>query len=227
MRTCTIAAAARAAGVNVETIRFYERRGLIERPLRPEQGARHYPEATINRLRFIREAQAVGFTLAEITELLELRTDPAADCADVHSRAVGRRDTVRAKIAQLEQIGAALDVLIAACPNRGALGACTILEALEHPRAQQAASSLLRPARQHQHKGASTMKTVTFSIDGMRCEGCAQTVRGLLEREAGVKAAQVTHAPGSARVLFDPALIDESGLAKAIERPGYRVIATR
>jgi MerR family mercuric resistance operon transcriptional regulator len=123
----TIAAAARAAEVNIETIRFYERRGLIAQPARPQQGVRHYPEDTIARLRFIREAQALGFTLAEITELLDLRADPSADCAEVRSRAVARRKDARTRIARLERIGAALDALIAACPSRGALGACTIL----------------------------------------------------------------------------------------------------
>jgi len=227
MRILTIAAAARAAKVNVETIRFYERRGLIAQPARPQQGARHYPDETIARLRFIREAQALGFTLTEITELLDLRTDPAADCADVRSRAVTRREDVRTKIAQLERIGMALDALIAACPSRGALGACTILDAIEHPGAWMSVSSQTDPIRQRQPKGISPMKTTTFSIEGMRCEGCAETVRGLLEREVGVKAVQVAHAPGRARVLFDPAIIDEGRLTATIERPGYRVTAAK
>ncbi|HQT61921.1 MerR family DNA-binding protein [Acidiphilium sp.] len=227
MRILTIAAAARAAKVNVETIRFYERRGLIAQPARPQQGARHYSEETIARLRFIREAQALGFTLSEITELLDLRADPAADCADVRSHAVTRREDVRSKIAQLERIGAALDALIAACPSRGALRTCTILDAIEHAGAREAAPLPAGPIRQCHPKGIFPMKTKTFSIEGMRCEGCAETVRGLLEREAGVKAVQVAHAPGRARVLFDPAIIDEGRLTATIERPGYRVTAAK
>ncbi|GAN78600.1 MerR family transcriptional regulator [Acidocella aminolytica] len=227
MRIRTIAAAARAAEVNVETIRFYERRGLIAHPARPGHGPRHYPEETIARLRFIREAQSLGFTLAEIAELLDLRADPSADCADVRSRAVARREDVRIKIARLERIGAALDALIATCPSRGSLGACTILDAIEHPIAREAAPSPADPTEQRQPEGVSTMKTTTFAIDGMHCEGCAETVRGLLEHEAGVKAVQVGHAPGSARVLFDPAIIDENRLTATIERPGYRVTAVK
>lgn len=227
MRIRTIAAAARAAEVNVETIRFYERRGLIAQPARPGHGARHYSEETIARLRFIREAQSLGFTLAEIAELLDLRADPAADCAEVRSRAVARREDVRTRIARLERIGAALDALIATCPSRGALGACTILDAIEHPVARAATTSPSGPTLQRQLKGTPTMKTTTFSIEGMRCEGCAETLRGLLEREAGVKAVQVAHTPSHARVLFDPALIDEGRLTATIERPGYRVTAAK
>lgn len=123
MRTRTIAEAARAAGISVETIRFYERRGLITRPERPSSGLRHYPDATVARLRFIREAQGLGFTLGGIAELLALRADPAADCADVRLRAIARLDDVRTKIVQLERISVALDAVIAACPSQGTLGA--------------------------------------------------------------------------------------------------------
>lgn len=71
------------------------------------------------------------------------------------------------------------------------------------------------------------MKTLNFAIDGMHCEGCAETVRALLEREIGVKAVQVTHEPGNARVLFDPTVVDEARLSAAIERPGYKVTGPR
>lgn len=222
MRPRSIAQAARDAGIGVETIRFYERRGLVECPPRPVQGARHYPDELVARLRFIREAQALGFTLTDITELLALRVDPAADCAVVRARAITRRDTVRDKIDQLERIATALDAVIAACPNQGALGACSILEAINHP----GAATAPEPTRQRTSKqrGEAGMKTMTFSIEGMRCEGCAETVRSLLEREPGVKAAQVSHATRNARVLFDPNLTDAKRLIAIIERPGYRVI---
>lgn len=223
MRSRTIAAAAKAAGINVETIRFYERRGLIARPERPPCGPRHYPDETVERLRFIREAQGLGFTLDDIAELLALRADPAADCADVRVRAMARLDDVRAKIAQLERISSALDVVIAACPGQGGLGACSIIEAIEH-RPREAAPPARRSNGFFGKQGDPTMKTQTFSIDGMRCEGCAETVRTLLSREPGVKMAEVSHEPGRARVLFDPAAVSEKQLAALIERPGYRVI---
>lgn len=221
MRPRRIAQAARDAGIGVETIRFYERRGLVERPSRPVQGARHYPDELIARLRFIREAQALGFTLTDIAELLALRVDPAADCAVVRARATTRRDTVRDKIAQLERIATALDAVIAACPNQGALGACSILEAINHPEA----STTPPPTRQgtSKQRGDAAMKTMTFTIEGMHCDGCAETVRSLIEREPGVKAAQVSHATRNARVLFDPDLTNATRLIATIERPGYRV----
>lgn len=226
MRCRTIAAAARAADISVETIRFYERRGLIARPPRPANGARHYPDATIVRLRFIREAQALGFTLGDIAELLTLRADPSADCADIRGHAIARRDDVQTKIARLERISSALDAVIAACPNRGALGACSILDAIEHPARQVLAAVNEPPHPPIDDTGGSTMKTATFSIDGMHCEGCAETVRTLLSKEPGVKAVEVSHDPGRARVLFDPAANTAAQLATVIERPGYRIVDT-
>ncbi|MFQ5764353.1 MAG: MerR family DNA-binding protein [Rhodospirillales bacterium] len=131
MRATTIGKAAKRLGVNVETIRFYERRGLIERPSKPVDGGfRDYPAATLARIRFIREAQALGFSLAEVEELLSFRADPGTDCGAVQRRAEMKLADVRRKIARLEGIGTALEKLIAACPGEGALGACSIMEAL-------------------------------------------------------------------------------------------------
>lgn len=129
MQVLTIGRAARAAGVNIETVRFYERRGLIDQPPKGA-GYREYPPQLVARIRFIKQAQQIGFSLREIDELLALRADPAADCADVRQRAIAKRDEVRGKIRQLEQIGAALDTLIASCPRSGALQSCSIIDAL-------------------------------------------------------------------------------------------------
>lgn len=127
----TISRAANRAGVGVETIRFYERKGLIEQPLRPRDGGyRVYDRETVERIRFIRQAQELGFTLREIAELLALRTDRRADCADVRVQAVAKREEVERKIARLEEIRAALDAVIATCPGGGNLNSCTIMEAL-------------------------------------------------------------------------------------------------
>jgi len=133
MRGMTIGKAARRADVGVETVRFYQRKGLIERPSRPAaSGFRIYPDETIKRIRFIREAQALGFSLREVRELLELRADPGADAADILARATAKLEDVRKKMDQIRRIGEALEHLIAACPGRGSLGACSIIEALEH-----------------------------------------------------------------------------------------------
>ena len=128
----TIGTAARKAGVGVETIRFYERRGLIEQPPRPSgNGFRVYPEQSIQRIRFIRQAQDLGFSLKEIEVLLSLRTDPTTDCADVRERAQTKLEEVNNKIARLAAIQSALKSLIDACPGQGAVRSCSILEALE------------------------------------------------------------------------------------------------
>lgn len=127
----TIGKVARAAGVGVETIRFYERKGLIAQPLKPRNsGFRDYPMETVQRIRFIRLAQDIGFSLHEIEELLSLRADPAADCNIVRRHAAIKLDEVERKMAELARIRTALKELIAACPGRGALRACSILEAL-------------------------------------------------------------------------------------------------
>lgn len=135
-----IGRAAERAGVGVETIRFYERRGLIDQPPTPADGHRRYPAETVRRIRFIRQAQQIGFSLNEIGELLSLRADPSADCADVRDRAAAKVEEVDSKIAELNRIRRALEDVIAACPGRGNVGACTILEALDVGRKTTGAS---------------------------------------------------------------------------------------
>lgn len=127
----TIGRAAQEAGVGVETIRFYERQGLVEQPRKPEGvGARLYSADLVERIRFIREAQQLGFSLREASELLMLRADPNADCSDVREQAAAKLRDVEQKIEQLRQLHAALETLIASCPGRGALQTCSIMDAL-------------------------------------------------------------------------------------------------
>ena len=134
MTELTISKAAKNAGVGVETIRFYERKGLIEQPPKPlDTGFRVYLEETVQRVRFIRQAQEIGFSLREIEELLSLRADPSADCSDVRERAVAKLEEVDQKMEQLGRIRSDLDELIAVCLGRGALCACSIMEFLVAP----------------------------------------------------------------------------------------------
>ncbi len=132
MRPMTIGRLARESGVGVETVRFYERRGLIEQPPKPANGSgfRTYPDGAVERIRFIKRAQELGFSLREIDELLSLRADPATDSAAVRDRATVKLEEVNHNIAQLAEIRAALEDLIAACPGGGALRTCSIMEAL-------------------------------------------------------------------------------------------------
>ncbi len=134
----TVGKVAREADVGVETVRFYERKGLIKRPRRPSNGGfRAYPTDVVERIRFIRQAQELGFSLQEIKELLSLQADPATDCADVRERAQTKRNEVKIKIAQLRKIQKALDTLIAACPGKGPTRSCSILEAFEQPKTKK------------------------------------------------------------------------------------------
>jgi len=126
-RDLTIAGLAAAAGVGVETVRYYQRRGLLAVP--PSAGAvRRYDAQDVHRLRFIRRAQAAGFTLEEIGELLAL--DRTGDRARVRALATARLAALDAKIAELEQSRAALNRLRSSCAS-GTRGPCPIIEAFD------------------------------------------------------------------------------------------------
>lgn len=234
MKALTIGRAAREAGAGVETIRFYEREGLIEQPPKPHMGVRHYSSETVARIRFIREAQQLGFTLREIRELLALRADPAANCADVREQAAVKWQEVQHKIERLREISAALQTLMAACPGRGSLQACSIIDALELRAGQSAAarpidipgaaSDSTAPKRSRTATGERNVKSVTYKIEGMHCDGCAQTIKALLESEPGVRSADVSFKKTEARILYEQQAVGEDRLIATIQKPGYRVI---
>lgn len=124
---------AQKAGVGVETVRYYETRGLIQKPLRPASGGyRAYPADAVHRIRFVRRAQQLGFALKEIGELLVLEVDPSSSCEDIRVRAEHKLDDVNARIADLEQISGALKKLIKSCPGQGPAIKCSILETLRN-----------------------------------------------------------------------------------------------
>lgn len=140
---------AQSAGVGVETIRFYERKGLVTQPLRPTKGGfRAYPPEVIARIRFIKEAQELGFRLDEIEDLLSLKADPNTDCSSVRARAFKKREEVNAKIKRLKTLQRTLTTLIDACPGKGATTDCSILDALD-----KGSSSGKRAAKKHHPKG--------------------------------------------------------------------------
>ena len=132
----TIGKVARGAGLAIDTIRYYEREGLLEKPARTASGYRHYTTDAIARLRFIRQAKELGFSLHEIKELLSLRVTPGKSCADVKARAEAKIANVEQRIAQLSRMKRALEKLAAACSGRGPTSECPILEALERKELQ-------------------------------------------------------------------------------------------
>ncbi|WP_022698133.1 MerR family DNA-binding protein [Euryhalocaulis caribicus] len=132
-KSLTIGRAARQAGVSVETIRFYERKGLLEQPARPAGGGyRAYPADAIRKLQFIKQAQGLGFSLREIHDLLALRSDPAAQCDEVRAKTQTKLEDVEKKIARLQAMRDALVAMVESCPREGAASdRCTILKFLD------------------------------------------------------------------------------------------------
>ena len=128
--TFSIGKLAKRSLVNIETIRYYERRGLLPEPSRRESGYRQYSPDAVARLEFIRHGKELGFTLTEIMELLALRVDPDTSCADVKARADAKITDVHDKIRSLLRIERALTRLAAQCHGQGPTGDCPILDAL-------------------------------------------------------------------------------------------------
>jgi MerR family mercuric resistance operon transcriptional regulator len=135
---------AAGAGVNVQTVRYYERRGLIAAPPRTASGYRQYAPETAERLRFIKGAQELGFTLDEIRELLELRVHDAAACATVQTRTRGKIAQVDAKMRQLGRLKRVLERLARACERRTPTAECPILEMLTDA-SQDADGAVIHP----------------------------------------------------------------------------------
>jgi MerR family mercuric resistance operon transcriptional regulator len=120
---------ARRAGVNVETIRYYERVGLMRPPPRTAGGYRVYGEGDATRLRFIRRARELGFTLDQVRDLLRLAEDREHSCAEARGLASAHLADVRAKLADLRRMERVLEEMVARCAD-GSLPECPILEAL-------------------------------------------------------------------------------------------------
>jgi len=128
MSNLTISKAAKLSGVGVETVRFYERQGLVEQPPKPDNGFRSYPPETVRRIRFIRRAKDIGFSLREIHELLGLYFDEQTSCQEVRERAEVKIATMESKIADLNRMKSALQALVEECGH--AQGECPILDSL-------------------------------------------------------------------------------------------------
>ena len=131
MNTLTIGKLASQAGVGVETVRFYERSGLLDQPARPARGFRRYPDAAIKRLRFIRQARDLGFNLDEIGDLLALRLSPSATCENVRDRTQEKIIEIDRRIDLLSTMRASLSELLASCDLDGPATDCPILDHLE------------------------------------------------------------------------------------------------
>lgn len=126
--TKTISKVAKELNINIETVRFYERLGLIQQPLKPEVGYRHYPDETVNCIRFIKRGQELGFTLEEIANLLSLNDRP---CRQVQGLAEHKLNVVKEKMADLRCLENSLNELLNQCRNNDDESHCPIIDSLQ------------------------------------------------------------------------------------------------
>lgn len=131
MKPLTTGQVARLSGVGIETVRFYERAGLLAKPARTASGYRQFDEDVIARLKFIQRAKELGFTLNEIKELLSLRVDPDTSCDDVRTRAEAKIANIEDKIGALQSMKKALVRLTQECGKKSGGPECPILDALD------------------------------------------------------------------------------------------------
>ena len=131
MGNLTIAKLAREAGVNVETIRFYQRKGLLPEPPRPPGGIRHYGATEVARVRFIKAAQRIGFALDDIGQLLRL--EDGMHCLEARKIAELKLADVRARLADLQRVETALNTLVLACSAASGTVRCPLISALQAP----------------------------------------------------------------------------------------------
>lgn len=127
--TLTIGVLAEAAGVNVETIRFYQRKGLVRRPVRAPGGIRRYAEADLARVRFVKAAQRLGFSLGEVADLLRL--EDGSHCAAARVQGERKLLDVRARLADLKKMENALQRLVDRCGATRGQVCCPLIEALK------------------------------------------------------------------------------------------------
>ena len=131
MESLKVGEVARRAAVNLQTIHYYEREGLLPRPPRTDANYRMYTTDAVRRVRFVKRAQELGFALRDIKELLSLRAAPGSRCGDVRQQARAKLQDIEEKIGTLQGMRRALTKLIAECSGRGPITACPILEALD------------------------------------------------------------------------------------------------
>lgn len=131
MELLTRGEVAKRAGVNPETIRVYERERLLPRPARTASGYRQFPPEAVRRVRFVKQAQALGFSLREIRDLMALQDDPKADISDIRSKAAAKIAEIDAKVRDLTAMRDTLSRLAGRCPPAGPIDTCPIWDCLD------------------------------------------------------------------------------------------------
>ena|SRR5437763_11850526 len=131
MGILTIGQVSKRTGVGVETLRYYEREGLVEEPPRRASGYRQYPDSVVKRIHFIKRAQQLGFSLKEIAELFALRVDPTTPARSVKQRTEAKLADIERKIEELLRMKRALERLTHLCTGQGPISECPILDMLD------------------------------------------------------------------------------------------------
>lgn len=170
MKGLTRKQVADTAGVTIEAVRFYEREGIIQEPPRTEAGYRQYPQEAIIRIRSVKRAQSLGFSLPEIRELLSLRLSPDTSVADIHQQALRKIVEIDAKIRTLQQMKRTLKTLTEACQGEGTLSDCPILASLD---------SSQKRTRPEKEENAMKRKIEIFSAGCPKCQEAITQVRSL------------------------------------------------
>jgi len=204
----TIGQLAKKAGVNVGTIRYYERRGLIPEPPRSSSGYRQYSQEAIARIRFIKRAKELGFSLREISELLSLRVEPDTTCGDVRRRAEAKLIDIERKIEALGRMKRALMELIASCQGRGPISECPILEALNAEEEEEGGEGSMAPKRKVEifSAGCPVCEEVVELVNRIACPACEVSV-------LDVKDAQVARRARELGIRSVPAVVIDGKLA--------------
>jgi len=130
MASFTIGRLARSGGIGVETVRFYQREGLLDEPPRPVQGDRTYSGNHLERVLFIRRAREIGFSVAEVRELLSLLDTPDGPSAEVRARVLAKLEDIEARLRDLTAMKTQLQAMAVRCNGQGTRADCSILETL-------------------------------------------------------------------------------------------------
>jgi MerR family transcriptional regulator, copper efflux regulator len=188
---------ARRAGVSVETIRFYERQGLVPEPPRTPAGYRQYPEETVSRLRFIQRAKQLGFSLREIAGLISLRLADDASSPDVCARAVTKLGEIDEKIRDLERMRESVAMLVEACSGSGVMDGCPILVALSTEVGKPNQSTQAKEATLAQRKveiftaGCACCDDAVQMVQSIACPSCDVKVLDMMDTDVATRAKEL------------------------------------
>lgn len=227
MKPLTIGQIARQAGIGIETVRFYERRGLLAGPARTASGYRQYTVDAVVRLQFIRRAKELGFTLKEIGELLALRVDVETSCAEVKGRANAKISGIEAKIDDLQRMREVLAKLVISCGGSGPVSVCPILDALDKgvPPAPTGDAVTIGSIKQGDAKMSDNRKIEVFSAGCPVCQQAVELVQRIACRTCEVSVLDM-HDPNIARrasslgIQSVPAIVIDGKLADCCQGRG-------